>query len=153
LLTSGEKIFRESSFWNALSEARRPIVLEILMLDPKSPALNEREREAYSDKPKGFLEKEVQENIETIKRMSELLAKKQRRVRIICKVYGERPSFRMTFIGRERLLITSYEKGKRTGDKTIFYEFDSHNLKAMYDGFDKEYLRFEKNSRTVFVSE
>lgn len=147
LVTSGEKIFRYNSFWNALCEARRPITLRILMLDPNSTSLNEREREAYSDKPKGFLKTEIQENIATIRRMSDIFAKTQKHVHIICRVYDERPSFRMTFIGRERLLVTSYEKGKRTGEHTIFYEIDRQNLEDLYDGFEKEYQKFERNSK------
>jgi len=152
LITSGEKIFRESSFWNALSEARSPIILEILMLDPDSYSLKEREQEAYSDKPKGFLKKEIQENIETIKRMSDILKEKKKHAQIVCGVYSERPSFRMTFIGKEQLLVASYEKGIRTGEETVFYEFDPHNFKAMYCGFEREYQRFRKNSRIILGS-
>jgi len=58
----------------------------------------------------------------------------------------------MTFIGSERLLVTSYEKGKRTGEETIFYEITPQHFKAIYDGFDQEYLKIERNSKIVIAS-
>jgi hypothetical protein len=54
----------------------------------------------------------------------------------------------MTFIGDQKLLITSYEKGKRTGHETVFYEI-SPQMQALFDGFTQEYQKIEARSKRV----
>jgi hypothetical protein len=151
LVTSGEKMFEDKIFWDSLFKVRRPMVLKILMLNPESPSTKVREKEAYMDKPEGFLAKEIRENIETLKRMCEYFVKVRKPVHMICSLYDELPSFRMTFIGDQKLLVTSYEKGKRTGHETIFYEI-SPQVQALFDGFNQEYQRIEACSKTIIKS-
>jgi hypothetical protein len=71
LVTSGEKMFEDKIFWDSLFKVRSPIILKILMLNPDSPYTKIREKEAYMDKPEGFLANEIRENIKILKRMSE----------------------------------------------------------------------------------
>ncbi|NHW00150.1 MAG: hypothetical protein HA496_11065 [Thaumarchaeota archaeon] len=66
--------------------------------------------------------------------MSEYFIENKKPVHIVCSLYDELPSFRMTFIGDQKLLITSYEKGKRTGHETVFYEI-SPQMQTLFDGF------------------
>jgi len=142
LLTSGEKIFSDVNFWRALSRVRKEIKVKILMFNPDSPLIEEREKEAYADKPQGFLADEIRENIETIKRMSNYFVKMKKPVNIQCYLYNEPPSFRMTFIGKHRLLVTSYQE-RRTGSETVFYDIISQQMGELFEGFDREYRRTE----------
>ena len=150
LVTSGEKLFKDACFWKALSQVSGEMRLKILMLDPDSPSVYVREKRAYSEKKRGFLAEEIRENIETIKRMSDYFDRIGKPVHIQCSVYSESPSFRMTFIGRHRLLVTSYVEGKRTGDTTVFYDISSQQKGTLFDGFDREYRRIESTARSVF---
>jgi hypothetical protein len=149
LVTSGEKIFNERNFWEGLFQVKRKMTVKILMLNPESAAVKQREKEAYADKPEGFLTSEIRENIDTIRRMQTILEETARPVQIISAIYDEMPPFRMTFIGRQRLLFTSYERDRRTGKETIFYEVDSQKMEGIIEGFDLEYKRIEAQSRTV----
>lgn len=151
LVTSGEKMFQDINFWNALFKVKRDLVLKILMLNPRSYSTKIREREAYRDKPEGFLANEIKENIETLRRMSDYFVKINKPIHIICSLYDELPSFRMTFIGDQKLLVTSYEREKRTGQETIFYEITSQ-MQTLFDGFNQEYQRIEAHSKTIIKS-
>ena len=149
VVTSGEKTFTSMGFWNALSKVNRPLTLKMLLLNPDSAFVTKRQEEAYQDKDPGFLKKEIEENIETIKRLSKILTEKNRNLHIECLLYDLDTSFRMTFINEDRLLVTSYKKDKRTGKTTIFYEIN-HNLTGLYLGFEQEYFNLEQKATPVF---
>jgi hypothetical protein len=149
LVTSGEKIFNEKQFWDRLSRIKKTLVLKILMLNPDAPATDKRQEEAYADKSPGFLVDEIRENIATILRMRVELGKTGSGVRISCALYDEVPPFRLTFIGTETLLVTSYEKGKRTGKETEFCKLTRQQMGSVYDGFNLEFERVESKSKMI----
>jgi len=150
LVTSGEKIFEDTSFWKALSQVRREIILKILMLNPDSPLVEKREKEAYPDKPLGFLKEEIHENVETIKRMSNYFMKKPIKIKLLIWDDRDMPPFRMTFIGKDRLLVTSYEPEKRTGSETIFRDITPQEMGELLEGFNREYDRIEKLAKPTY---
>ena len=152
LVTSGEKIFRDISLWDDLSEVRREIALKILMLKPNSTSVNERERSLFGQAERFLEERNPREHRANQKNALLFYENPEACAHNLQSLYDELPSFRMTFIGSERLLVTSYEKGKRTGEETIFYEITPQHFKAIYDGFDQEYLKIERNSKIVIAS-
>lgn len=149
LATSGEHLVKDASFWKLLSQVHREFNLKVLLLNPDSPAAAERERKAYTDKSEEFLLDEIRENIETIKRMSTHFEKSGSRVHIQGKLYSEPPIFRMTFIGTRRLLVASYQEGKRTGFDTMFYDIQADQEGNLFHGFRAEYDRIEAIAKQI----
>jgi hypothetical protein len=150
LMTSGEKTFRDIGFWNSLSEVKQPMVLEILLLNPNSSYIESREEEAYLDKyRKGFLKKEISKNVETIKRIGNIIKNSNNKVEIVCRFYNDKSGFRMTFVGNDTLYVTSYKKENRTGKDTVFYELNRHDQDALFSGFETEYYNIRKNSEKI----
>ena len=150
LVTSGEKLIKDPAFWKSLFARRKEIAIEILMLDPDSAVVKSRALSSYQDKPINFLETEIRENIETIRRMTRHCRKRQIPVTIRCSVYGEPPSFRMTFLGENRLLLTSYSEGSRTDDESIFYDLSgSSEGAALLSGCRREYTRIAGSAQPI----
>ncbi len=149
LVTSGEKIFNEKKFWEQLSKVKKTLILKILMLNPDSPATQKRQDEAYDDKPADYLAEEIRENLVTITRMRIELEKKKSAVKILCSLYDELPPFRLTFIGTETLLVTAYDKDKRTGKETEFYRITHQQMGPIFDGFSLDYDALEAKSKMV----
>jgi len=56
----------------------------------------------------------------------------------------------MTFIGKDRLLVTSYEAGKRTGSETIFCDINPQGMGELLEGFNREYVQIENSARPAF---
>src|SRR5262249_17616981 len=147
LVTSGEKLFKDTAFWKMLSQVRRGFKLKILLLDSDSPAVVAREESAYNDKERGFLKEEIRQNIETLKRMAAHFREIGGPIQIECKLYGQPPSFRMTFIGAQRLLVASYVRGERTGTDTIFYDLKQEG--DLFYGFKAAFEIIESSARQV----
>jgi hypothetical protein len=146
LATSGEHLFRDVAFWKELAALNASFQLKVLLLDPASPMVPEREARAYKDKPPGFLAHEIQENIDTILRMTRHFGQRGR-VRLQCAVYRDIPPFRMTIIGRQRALVASYEEDKPTGGATVFYNVDEGS--SLLWGFRKLYDTLEAEARLI----
>jgi hypothetical protein len=151
LMTSGEKLFSDMAFWKMLSQVRRRLSIKILLLDPDSPAATRRERTAYRDKKTNFLGQEISENIGTIKRMAKHFRNSASPLKIQCKLYSERPSFRMTFIGKDRLLVASYVEDRRTGFDTLFFDVSGDQEGGLFDGFKREFERIESTAKRLTV--
>jgi hypothetical protein len=149
LVTSGEKLFKDIAFWTALSGRKSQLSLEVLVLDPNSSAAKERARIVYRDKGAGFFEDEIRESIETLRRMSDYFAKKGEPVTVSCAQYDSCPSFRMTFIGTNRLLVTAYDEVTRTGDNTPFLSILADTERSLIRGFEKEYQRVRGSSQKL----
>jgi hypothetical protein len=135
LATSGEHLFKDVAFWKALASLTRPFQLEALLLDPESPAVGRRQEAAYREKPHGFLEREIQENIDTILRMNRYFASIGGHVRLSCSLYREIPPFRMTIIGQTRALVASYEATRSTGVDTVFFDLKADDDSGLFRGF------------------
>jgi hypothetical protein len=149
LATSGEHIFRDAAFWKVLSQLRRTFKIEILLLDYESKDVHEREKLAYADKTKEFLQEEIKENIHTISRMSNDLSQGSSSINIICKLYQELPAFRMTFVGAQRSLVAAYQANQRTGPDTIFYDIHAVKEGDLFYGFEFEYNRISSRARQI----
>ncbi|MBD3192758.1 MAG: TIR domain-containing protein [Candidatus Heimdallarchaeota archaeon] len=145
LVTSGQKFFNDISLWEKLARGRRELELRILFLDPNSKAAKEREEQAYKkyEKEPGYLKKEIYENIDEIKRMTEYLNENYQKtnIKVKCRLYKEKPIFRMTFINDKTLLLAIYPENKRTGAKTKFFIIERDKQKEFYEAFKNEYER------------
>ncbi len=82
--------------------------------------------------------------------MSSYFRKKKIDVNIVCKLYEVLPAFRMTFIGENRLLIASYEKVKRTGDHTTFFDISSDGSASILQGFVNGYYEISPSAKQIF---
>ncbi len=149
LVTSGEHLFKDVSFWKNLSKSDEEINLRLLLLDPKSKAADKREKLYVNKNDPKFFHKELEENILTIKRMSEYFKKIGKKINIECKLYGELPSFRMTFIGKKRLIIAPYSEKNPTSPNTIFYDIKADQDMELFNSFRKEFERIESNSISI----
>jgi hypothetical protein len=147
LVTSGEKLIKDVAFWRSVGNQDRRLSIEFLMLDPDSPAVQERERTSYRDYGSGFLASEIRGNLRTIQRMAQLLAQRAKPIRVRCATYEDLPSFRMTFLGRQRLLVSAYDEGRRTGEDTIFYDISTGGEGTLLQAFENEYQRIAAHAR------
>jgi hypothetical protein len=148
LATSGEHLFKDVAFWKVLASLTRPFQVKILLLNPKSPAVGRRQESAYREKPSGFLEREIHENIETILRMDRYFAAMGGLVRLRCGLYRDIPPFRMTIMGDARALVASYESNKSTGADTVFFDLRDDEP-GMFHGFLRLYTMFEASAVPV----
>jgi len=140
VITSGEKLFKDVAVWRALANAGQTLTLEVLMLNPDSPNRIAIENQSYTDKSRGFLATEIRENLRALKRMAKYFHNAKVPIRVRCRLYDYRPSFRMTFIGEHRLLVSPYVEGSRTGNTTLFYDISADGNGALIEGFKNEYL-------------
>lgn len=144
LVTSGQKFFNDISIWEKLSKGKRELKFNILFLDPNSDAAKEREQQAYKKykKKQGFLREEILENVDEIKRMANYLKKNYNtNIKVDCRLYSEKPIFRMTFINNKTLLLATYPENKRTGAKTKFFIINKDEQEELYQAFKNEYTR------------
>jgi len=152
LVTSGQKFFNDISIWEKLSKGKGELKFNILFLDPLSDAAKEREQQAYKKykrKP-GFLRDEISENIDEIKRMADYLRKNYKtNITVDCRLYNEKPIFRMTFINNKTLLLATYPENKRTGSKTKFFIINKDEQEELYLAFRKEYNRIFEQATPV----
>lgn len=150
LVTSGEKFFKDVVFWRSLKNRRKKLLIEILMLDPDSTAVKKRQKGAYQKYEDEFLKTEIKENIQFLKRMVKFFRQKKSPITIKSAKYQNLPSFRMTFIGTQRLLVTSYEERKRTGENTLFYDIhDTDGEGLLLEAFKKEYRRIAESADVI----
>jgi hypothetical protein len=138
LLTSGEKLFKDVCFWNILLRNRKFNELKAIMLEPGSPAANDREKSAYPDFESGELSVEIQNNMDTIFRMNRFFRKNDRPVDMEVYTIDRLPAFRITFTGKDRVIVASYVADQRTDSKTCFFEVDE--LKQGFRRFYQETL-------------
>lgn len=154
LVTTGEKFFKDVAFWNSLVKRTSEIKIEVLMLNPDSPVVENRQQATYHDKPTGFLKTEIVQNVATLRRMSLYFANLRKRqkpiVSIRCGIYDDLPSFRMTFIGKNRLLVSSYDEGRRTGEQTLFYDINTRHEGTLFLGFNNIYRKLAANAKWIF---
>jgi hypothetical protein len=122
LVTTGEKVFNDGVFWRTLAKQNRKVDLEILMLDPQSKDTEELELIAYWDKEDGFVRKEIEQNIEVIRKVQDNFQNISPPKSVQCWLYQNRPPFRMTFLGDQRVLIALYFPNARTGSETLFFD-------------------------------
>lgn len=149
LITSGEKVFQDAAFWRHLLNIKRPFLLEVLMLDPNSEFVDELEKTTYSDKPKGFIRQEIENNIEVISNVSNRLRQDKSAVEVKSFLYKNRPEYRITIIGDERLIISHYLYKTRTGEKTLFIDLYGAQTKKFVESIYKIYENVKASSNQV----
>lgn len=133
---SGAKVFADMSFWAHIVDRDTPLKLVVLLLDPDSEAAAAWQQIAYTDdKGEGFLVAEIRENIRALKRVHQLLKVENPNVTVELHIHDAVPTFRMTLLGRESALVTSYRPDQRTGSGTSFYHVDSRTDADMFAGF------------------
>ena len=149
LATSGETLFKDASFWKELGQLQTSIGVNILLLNPASDAARKRQTEAYEPLGSDFLHEEIDQNIDTIRRMARYFAAASKKVSLECSMYQEMPPFRMTFIGKDRALVAPYIPTSRTGEGTVFYDIRHESDGALIEGFKAEYDRIHGSSTPV----
>lgn len=147
LVISGEKVFRDGAFWRTLSQSRREVHIEILMLDPFSPAVEELQKSTYNDKAQGFLRQEIQENLAVLERVITEMKRGRRSPSIEYRLYTCRPAWRLTILDDSRAIIAPYLTHSRTGDSTIFTDTSGPSAAAFVSALIKEFGRIKEMSR------
>jgi len=153
LVTSGQKFFNDISIWEKLSQGRGELKFKILFLDPKSKAAKNRETEAYQkyNRETDYLINEINDTIDEIKRMTDYLNENfpNTNLQVECRLYQEKPIFRMTFINNNELLLATYSEEKRTGSKTKFFIIKKEEQTELFNAFRNEYNRIFDNAKPV----
>ncbi|MGB6268769.1 MAG: hypothetical protein WBF67_07125 [Olleya sp.] len=153
LVTSGELVFNDGSFWRQFARVKNNFELEILLLNPESKQLATLESTTYSDKEPGFIKNEILRNLQAIKAaklfFEELNKEKQNKVSVKCRLYEKRPDYRITLIDDNRIIFSPYFEKSRTGLNTLFFDLSDINLTESLRMLEKIYDTTKANSIEV----
>jgi hypothetical protein len=136
VLTSGESLFSEVSFWNALLASPSPPHVTALLFDPGSR--NAREWAAVRPGERTFsFADEVARNVRLLQRFASKCP-----AGLSWGFYRSLPNFKMTFFG-DRVLVGCYDDLRASAAAATFYEADTAQSSGMYNSFRHEFERIK----------